>query len=72
MESTRRHHEREQRRRWWEWLRFHEQMVRAHTANLERLVGRHRLETERYAALLGVEALDETTKRNGHKKGAAA
>jgi hypothetical protein len=70
-ESTRRHHEKLQQQRWWEWLRFHEGQIRRHTATLEALIGDHRKEAERYAALLGVEPIDETTKVNGHKRGAA-
>jgi hypothetical protein len=69
--STRRYHERQVRQGWWEWLRYHERMIAAHTATLEALIGRHREEAERYADLLGVEPIDETTKVNGHKKGAA-
>jgi hypothetical protein len=72
MVSTRRQAERQQLRLWWEWLRYHERMIRSHTANFEALISRHRIEAERYAALLGVEAIDETTKVNGHKKGRAA
>jgi hypothetical protein len=71
-ESTRRYHERQVLQGWWEWLRYHERMIRAHTATYEAIISRHRKEAERYAELLGVEMLDETTKRNGHKKGAAA
>ena len=64
-----------QAKRWrkqaWAWVRYHEGQIRRHTATLEALIGRHRKEAERYAALLGVEPLDETTKCNGHKRGAA-
>jgi hypothetical protein len=70
-ESTRRYQEREQLQVWWRWLRYHEGQMRRHTATLETLIGHHRGEAERYAALLGVEPLDEISKRNGHKKGAA-
>jgi hypothetical protein len=71
-DSCRRHQERQQLQRWWEALRYHERMVRAHTATLEALIANHRKEAERYAALLGVESIDETIKVNGHKKGRAA
>jgi hypothetical protein len=71
-ESTRRHQEKRQLQVWWEWLRYHEGQMRRHTATLEALISHHRAEAERYAALLGVEAIDETTKVNGHKKGRAA
>lgn len=71
LESTRRYADRQQRQRWWEWLRFHEGQLRRHTASLEALISQHRNEAERYAGLLGVEILDETT-TNGHKKGKAA
>jgi hypothetical protein len=72
VESCRRHHERQQLQRWWEWLRYHEGQIRRHTANLEALIETHRTEAKRYAALLGVEPIDEHSKRNGHKKGQAA
>jgi hypothetical protein len=71
-QSTRRHAERQQRQRGWEWLRHHERMIGAHAANLEALIGKHRKEAERYAELLGVESIDEISKRNGHKRGEAA
>jgi hypothetical protein len=69
--SVRLHHDKRQRVRAWEWLRYHERMIATHTATLEALIGRHRKEAERYAALLGVEPIDETSKVNGHKRGAA-
>jgi hypothetical protein len=68
-ESVRRWNEHRQRQQWWEWLRYHELMIRAHNATAEALVRGHRLEVERYEALLGI---DETTKRNGHQRGEAA
>lgn len=54
MESVRRHEELERRERLWQLLRFHQGMARSHTANLEALVNRHRLEVERCEALLGI------------------
>ena len=71
-EGCRRHEEKEYRGSLWERLRFHEQMVRNHTTNFEAIVGRHRKEAARYADLLGLTPLDESGKRNGHKKGKAA
>ena len=70
-DSVRTYHENRQLQAWWEVLRYHERMIRAHTANLEALVSRHRSEAQRYADILGVELIDETTKVNGHKRGAA-
>jgi hypothetical protein len=68
-EKTRRHEERLQRARWWEWLRYHEGQIRRHTATLEALVREHSLEAERYAALLGMS--EARPSANGHKRGAA-
>ena len=70
MQSTRRYYERQQRQRWWAWLRFHEGQIRRHTATLEVLIGRHRKEAAGLAEQLGAEPLDE--RRNGHKRGDAA
>ncbi len=72
LENTRRYQERQLRREWWEHLRYHEAQIRRLSDTLEALVARHRTEAERYAALLGVEPIDETAKVNGHRRGEAA
>ena len=54
-EGCRYHAERERRRELWDKLRYHEQMVRSHTANFEAIVGRHRLEVAWCEAVLGID-----------------
>jgi hypothetical protein len=71
MQSTRRYAERERLRLRWEWLRYHEEQIRRLTANLEALITRHRTEARRLAELLGVEPIDQISKRNGYRRGAA-
>jgi hypothetical protein len=60
-ESVRHYEEQQSRQRLWEELRYHEAMVRTHTANAQVIVGRHREEVARCEELLGL---------NGHKGGA--
>jgi hypothetical protein len=56
VETVRRYHEKEREAVRWEKLRYHEQMVRAHTATLEAIVARHRTEVARCEALLGIDS----------------
>jgi hypothetical protein len=69
-DSVRLYHDKRELQRAWEWLRYHEAQIRRLSDTLEAIISRHRKEAARYAELLGVEPakLDETAKRNGHKK----
>jgi hypothetical protein len=46
--------ERERQGILWEKLRYHEALVRAHSATFELLIGRHKSEVERLERLLGI------------------
>ena len=75
-ESVRRYEERQVRREWWEKLRYHESMIRSHTANFEAITDKHRREVARCEEMLGIAELGELSRNghhteNGHKKGAA-
>ena len=59
LESCRVHAQQEYERELWEKLHYHRRMVRTHTANLEAIIGRHRLEVERCATLLGIDDQEE-------------
>jgi hypothetical protein len=60
-DSVRRHEERERRQQLWEKLRYHEHMIRSHTATSEAIVGNHREELQWCEAMLGL---------NGHRESA--
>jgi hypothetical protein len=53
-ESCRVYAEQERRRGWWERLRHHEAMIRAHDLNHALIVDGHRREADKYAELLGL------------------
>jgi hypothetical protein len=60
-ESVRRHRERQRQQMWWERLRYHEHMVRVHTATSESIITRHEEDAARCRHALGLE-------ENGHRK----
>jgi hypothetical protein len=53
-ESCRRYAQRQREGLLWERLRFHEQLIVAHSRTFELLIGRHRSEVERLERLLGI------------------
>jgi hypothetical protein len=54
METVQAYNERERESMLWERLRYHEAMIRAHTANHEAIIARHRSASVRCEQLLGI------------------
>jgi hypothetical protein len=54
METVKAYNERERESILWERLRYHEALVRAHSATFDLLIGRHKSEVERLERLLGI------------------
>jgi hypothetical protein len=54
METVKAYNERQRERMLWERLRYHEALVRAHSATFKLLIGRHRSEVARLEGLLGI------------------
>jgi hypothetical protein len=52
-------HERQRQQAWWERLRYHERMIRVHTATSEVIIARHEEDAARCRHALGLE-------ENGH------
>jgi hypothetical protein len=61
-ESVERYNTRQKQEKLWEELRYHDRMIRAHTANFEAIIGTHAAELARCEELLGL---------NGHHKESA-
>jgi hypothetical protein len=54
METVKAYNERERESMLWERLRYHEALIRSHSATFKLLIGRHRSEVERLERLLGI------------------
>ena len=54
METVKAYNERQRERMLWERLRYHEALVRAHSATFKLLIGHHRGEVARLERLLGI------------------